>query len=249
MSGSATKTKGAGPPTLSGVIYSTLRQDILQGGLAPAGKLRIEQLCQRYGVTSTPVREALNQLAVEGFVERRDQRGFFVAEVSPTELEQLTDTRCLVEPIALQEAIKHRTVAWEEQVVLSCHRLSRVDRSASSEVYRENPEWEKAHRAFHMALIATCPSRWLVDFCGLLTDHAARYRSLAMSVIYPKRDVPGEHLGLMEAAIHGDVEDVVARLITHYRRTAGIILTAQPSVLAGNGADPATPDRRKRKPR
>jgi DNA-binding GntR family transcriptional regulator len=227
MSELALKAKGAGPQTLSGLIYSTLRQDILQGALAPAGKLRIEQLCQRYGATSTPVREALNQLVMEGFVHRRDQRGFFVAEASLTELEQLTNTRCLVEPIALREALAHRTEAWEERLVLTFHRLSRVNRSGSFGSYSENPEWEKAHRTFHMALISACPSRWLVDFCALLSDHAARYRNLAMSVIYPRRDIATEHRDLMEAAIHGNVEDAVGKLVAHYRRTAEIVRTAE----------------------
>jgi GntR family transcriptional regulator, carbon starvation induced regulator len=235
MSESAPKVRASTSSTLSGMIYSTLRQDILLGELAPAGKLRIDQLCRRYGATSTPVREALNQLAMEGFVQRRDQRGFFVAEASMAELEQLTNTRCLVEPIALREALLHRTVAWEERLVLACHRLSRVDRSISAETYSENPAWEKAHRAFHMALIATCPSRWLVDFCGLLSDHAVRYRNLAMSMIYPQRDVAGEHRALMEAAIHGQADDAVTRLVEHYRRTAKIIETSTWSGAASEG--------------
>lgn len=212
--------------TVSGMIYATLRQDILRGALPPAGKMRIEELCRRYGVTSTPVREALNQLSREGFVERREQRGFYVAEASMTELEQLTNTRCWVEPIALREAIAHRTIEWEERIVLAYHRMSRIDRSIGGETFKDNPEWEAAHRAFHMALIATCPSRWLIDFCGLLSDHAARYRNLAMSVIYPARDIAGEHREIMDVVISGDTEQATATLIKHYRRTAQIIQTA-----------------------
>jgi DNA-binding GntR family transcriptional regulator len=215
-------------PTMSGVIYATLRQDILRGALPPAAKLRIDTLCERYDATSTPIREALNQLASEGFVQRRDQRGFFVAEASQTELTQLTNTRCWVEPIALREAIAHRTTAWEEQAVLAMHRLSRVSRSSSSGRFTASADWETAHRAFHRALIATCPSRWLVDFCMLLSDHATRYRNLSMSVVYPNRDVAGEHRLLMEAAISGDSEGAVERLLLHYRRTASIIEASAP---------------------
>jgi len=223
MSETYSRPERSSPPTISGVIYSSLRQDILRGDLPPAGKLRIEELCKRYGVTSTPVREALNQLTTERFVQRRDQRGFYVAEASLAELEQLTNTRCSVEPIALREALAHRTREWEENLVLACHRLSRVDRSTDAETFKDNPEWETAHRVFHMALIASCPSRWLIDFCRLLSDHAARYRNLSMSVIYPVRDVAGEHRQLMETAIHGRVEDAVSMLVEHYRRTADII--------------------------
>ena len=230
-------------PTMSGVIYATLRQDIMRGALSPAAKLRIDSLCERYDATSTPVREALNQLATEGFVQRREQRGFFVAEASPDELMQLTNTRCWVEPIALREAIAHRDTAWEEQIVLAMHRLSRVNRSSSSDRFTASEPWETAHRAFHLALIATCPSRWLVDFCMLLSDHATRYRNLSMAVVYPKRDVAGEHRLLMDAAIAGDTEGAVERLVQHYRRTASIIETSAP---ASAPAGTATTKARKR---
>jgi GntR family carbon starvation induced transcriptional regulator len=232
-------------PTMSGVIYATLRQDILHGALSPAAKLRIETLCQRYDATSTPVREALNQLATEGFVQRREQRGFFVADASHLELAQLTNTRCWVEPIALREAIAHRTTAWEEQIVLAMHRLSRVNRSSSADRFTANSEWEAAHRAFHQALIATCPSHWLVDFFMLLSDHATRYRNLSMAVVYPNRDVAGEHRLLMEAAISGDSEGAVDRVVQHYRRTAAIIETSAPP---GARAQVAVARKRRLKP-
>jgi GntR family carbon starvation induced transcriptional regulator len=211
------------PTTLSSAAYARLRHDILQGALPPGQKLRIEEACARTGATSTPVREALNQLAKEGFVERREQRGFVVAEVSASELSELTDTRCWVEPIALREAIAHRTQAWEDTVVLSFHRLARTARSVSTMSFRENPEWESTHGLFHLALIATCPSRFLIEFCRHLSDHAVRYRRQAMSTAYPNRDVTAEHRALMEAAIDGRADDAAELLIAHYRRTASFV--------------------------
>src|SRR5438132_3065937 len=218
------------PATLSSACYARLRGDILQGALPPGRKLRIEEACARTGATSTPVREALNQLAKEGFVERREQRGFVVAEVSASELAELTDTRCWVEPIALREAIAHRTQAWEEAVVLSFHRLARTARSIDPTAFRENPGWEAPHGAFHLALIATCPSRFLTEFCRHLSDHAVRYRRLAMSSAYPTRDVTTEHRALMEAAIDGRADDAAELLIAHYRRTASFVLASDTSL-------------------
>ena len=211
------------PTTLSSAAYIRLRRDILQGALPPGQKLRIEEACARTGATSTPVREALNQLAKEGFVERREQRGFVVAEVSASELTELTDTRCWVEPIALREAIAHRTEAWEEALVLSFHRLARTPRSADATAFHENPAWEAPHGTFHQALIATCPSRFLIEFCRHLSDHAVRYRRLAMSSAYPSRDTTAEHRALMEAAIDGRADDAAELLIAHYRLTASFV--------------------------
>ncbi len=212
------------PATLSGAAYQRLRRDILDGALPPGQKLRIEDACARTGATSTPVREALNLLAMEGFVERREQRGFVVADVSALELGELTDTRCWVETVALREAIAHRNQAWEEQIVLSFHRLARTARSTDDAIFRENPEWEAAHGAFHAALIATCPSRFMIGFCRHLSDHAMRYRRLAMITAYPRRDITAEHRAIMDAAIDGRTDDAMAALVQHYRTTASLVL-------------------------
>jgi DNA-binding GntR family transcriptional regulator len=209
--------------TLSGAAYDRLRRDILSGDLPPGQKLRIEDACARTGATSTPVREALNQLASEGFVERRAQRGFVVAEVSGAELAELTDSRCWVESIALRQSMTHRSQEWEDRLVVAFHRLARTSRSTDDVVFEENPAWEAAHSAFHAALIAACPSRFVLDFCRRMSDHAVRYRRLAMRVAYPLRDVTNEHRTLMEAAIDGREDDAVDCLVQHYRRTAGFV--------------------------
>jgi GntR family carbon starvation induced transcriptional regulator len=223
------------PATISAAVYARLRSDIVEGAFVPGSKLRIDEMCARYGATSTPVREALNQLASEGFVRRREQRGFSVAEASAAELEELTNTRCWVEAIALREAIRHRSVAWEEALVLAFHRLARTERSTDRAAFRENPDWEKAHRAFHVALIATCPSRLLIEFCVRLSDHAVRYRRLAMTAAYPHRDIAGEHRGIMEAAVEGRSDDAVERLIRHYRRTADYVLEGAENAVRRSG--------------
>lgn len=214
------------PLTLSAAVYARLRQDIVDGTLPPGGKLRIDTVCTRYGVTSTPVREALSQLASEGFVLRREQRGFSVAEASSAELQELTDTRCWVEAVALRQAMLHATPAWEEGIVVGFHRLSRTARSTDAQTFRENPAWEGTHRAFHMALLATCPSRWLIAFCGQLCDHATRYRRLAMTAVYPNRDTLREHRDIMDGVLAGDADAAVDVLLSHYRRTADIVIGA-----------------------
>jgi GntR family carbon starvation induced transcriptional regulator len=206
-------TKTVPSSTRTSTVYRVLRQDILCGKLSPAAKLLIDEISQRYGVTST-----------EGFVHRVDQKGFFVAQVSRRELTELTNTRCWVESIALREALAHRTPQWEEQLILAGHRLSRINRSSDPEVFQENAPWEDTHKQFHMALIATCPSRWLLDFCSLMTDHAARYRYLSMSLAYPERDVTKEHKALIDAAIDGPPARAIEMLVEHYRATADIIV-------------------------
>lgn len=224
--------EGSGPQTLSAAVYVRLRQEIVDGTLQPGGKLRIGAVSARYGVTSTPVREALSQLASEGFVLRREQRGFTVAAASDPELQELTETRCWVEEVALRQAMRHATPDWEEGIVLALHRLSRTPRSTDAATFNENPTWEGVHRAFHGALLATCPSRFLLAFCDRLRDHATRYRRLAMTAAYPNRDIAAEHRAVADAVLSGKADAAVDVLTSHYRRTASIVAGARSSQVA-----------------
>jgi len=217
------------PSTLATVVYERLRRDILGGLLRPGQKLQVEFVRDRYQVGNSPVREALSRLSSDGLVERREQRGFYVAPISADDLRELIKTRCWVEAIALRESIAARTPEWEEGLVLALHRLSRVPRSLNSESFATNPEWERLHRAFHIALIRNCGSRWLLAFCEGLIDQAYRHRQLAVAKIYPERDEAQEHRAIVQAAIEGDADTAVRELEAHYQRTAKIILECMES--------------------
>jgi DNA-binding GntR family transcriptional regulator len=209
--------------TLASSVYDMMRQDILKGDLPPGEKLRVEYLRDRYGVGASPIREALNRLSVDGVVMRVDQKGFRVAEVSVIELDELIKTRCWLEETAIRESIAVGDDAWEEQLVLAFHRLSKTPRSADQVTYAINPDWEVLHRAFHLALIGACGSRWLLSYCEQLNDLADRYRQLAVRVTYPRRNELDEHQAIMDAAVNRNADGAVEVLMDHYRRTADII--------------------------
>ncbi|MFM0155680.1 GntR family transcriptional regulator [Paraburkholderia sediminicola] len=211
--------------TLATNLYDRIRADLLDGRLEPGRKLQIEFLCDHYQAGQTPVREALNRLTSDGLVERRDQRGFAVRGISASDLREITKTRCWLEEVALREAFAIRSVEWEEQVVLACHRLSKVPRSLSETEYKENPEWERLHRAFHRTLIGGCQSRWLIIFCDQLTDQLYRYRQLSVRRVYPKRHEAEEHQAMLEAVVAGEASRAIELVKTHYQRTADIILS------------------------
>ena len=212
--------------TLATGVYERMRREILCGDLPPGEKLRVEHLRDRYGVGASPIREALNRLSVEGVVLREDQKGFRVAEVSVAELDELIKTRCWLEATAVRESIAAGGDAWEEDILLAFHRLSKAPRSADAESFEINPAWETLHRAFHMALIGACGSRWLIAYCEHLNDLADRYRQLAIREAYPRRNEQDEHRAIMDAAIARDADSAVAALHQHYRRTADIIRTS-----------------------
>ncbi|MEM7026352.1 MAG: FCD domain-containing protein [Pseudomonadota bacterium] len=236
-----TRPQQAGRETLATAVFDRLREDILNVALVPGEKLRVEFVCDRYQAGSSPVREALSRLSANGLVERKEQRGFYVAPVSATDLEELTKTRCWLESIALRESIGGGGEPWEEAIVLASHRLERTPRSLDGNSYQTNPEWELRHQAFHDSLIAACGSRRLLQSCVQLREQAYRYRQIAAATAYPNRNERDEHEAIVRATINRDADMAVDLLQQHYRRTTDIILarpaTLAPEALAHRGED------------
>ena len=191
---------------------------MLNGVLQPGQKLKIETLREQYDVGASPVREALSMLTAEGLVQRLDQRGFRVTDVSVTGFEELLRTRCWLEERALRESIASGSDRWEENVLLAHYRLTRTPRS-DGESDRPTPIWEKAHRLFHISLLAACRSQFLIGYCGQIYDLNIRYRNLAGSVAYPSRNVGQEHQNICDSSLARDADHAVALLIDHYTST------------------------------
>lgn len=220
----AKKDISAGAVTLATAVYDQLRADILAGKLPPDSKLGIEFLCRRYDTGQIPIREALNRLSSDGLVDRLDQKGFRVSPISAKDLEELTKTRCWLEGIALTASIERRNKVWEESVVLAHFRMTRTPRSLSKTAYRENPDWEPLHRAFHLALLSNCGSRWMLDFCAQLADHSYRYRQISIQSVFPISENRDTHEPIMKAALDGDASRAVSLLQRHLRFTSETIL-------------------------
>ena len=221
------------PASLTSQIYDRIRSEIILGALEPGLKLKIEDLRQSYGTGASPVREALSLLTSDRLVERFDQRGFRVAHVSAEAFNELLKTRCWLEERALRESIAHGGKDWEEGVVLAHYRLSRTPRSATPKTFIASAEWEDLHRRFHMALISACGSSTLMRFCEQLYDENIRYRNLAGSSAYPKRDVNQEHEDIVGAALDRDADLAVDRLTAHYGKTGAFLADRIGSSTAG----------------
>jgi DNA-binding GntR family transcriptional regulator len=222
------------PPqsTLSSSAYERIRQDILRGELAPGLKLRIDYVTSRYGIGSSPVREALSRLTADELVERHEQRGFVVAQISIDQLREVIKTRCWLEEVAIREAIRNATEASEDALVVALHHLSRTPKSDTQDPQRINPKWEERHAIFHDALIANCGSTLLFQYCRELRGLADRYRLLAAASVPPRKELD-EHKAIFEAVIDRSAERASALLREHYGITQAIIeqhLSASPAI-------------------
>ncbi len=204
--------------TLVESSYHRLRSDIIGGKLTPGAKLRIEELREDYQIGASPLREALNRLAGEGFVTVEEQRGFKVAPISLNDLRDLTRTRSLLEREAIKESIRNGDDEWEANVIAAYHRLQKAD-----EIYGKNlDEWERRNEEFHEALIAACTSTWLLRFRHILYEQHKRYRFISILAHEEDRNVHREHLEIMQTTLARDVKAACKATDYHIQRTLEI---------------------------
>ena len=217
------------PAMLSEVAYQRLRADIVAGTLDAGKPLRLEALRQRYGLSFSPLREALMRLQSERLVLSTALRGFSVAPLSREEMKDATETRILIESEALRRSMRDGDDDWEAAIVAAFHALSlqaeRQSRLAGDVEAADMHAMDERHYQFHRALIAHCGSPRLLDLADQLYVETQRYRlpCLVGQVAGTQaRDVAAEHQQIMDATLRRS-EDAVRHLAEHYQRTAAII--------------------------
>lgn len=206
--------------TLASTAYGRLRREIIAVEIPPGARLHTRQLCARYDMGLSPIREALSRLSSEGLVRQSDQRGFVVTPLTADDLEALTRTRIWLNEIGLRESITHGDDAWEEQVIVSFHRLSRIPRFIED---ARNHAWDAAHQVFHAALVAACRSPWLTGYCEQLFDAFERYRNLSAFTAAARPGHVDEHRAIMEATVGRDADQACQLIRNHYELSATLV--------------------------
>lgn len=203
--------------SLTEFAYRNIRSDIIAGVFPAGAKLQIEDLKARYGLSASPLREALARLISQGFVSMENQRGFRVARMSQEDLADLTLARQVIETAALKLAIAYGDDAWEADILAAYHRLDRYVQRMDNAPTSNLVEFGELHKAFHVALIAACASPRLLEEQGRLYDQAERYRHHMMQAYLLEIGVGimDEHRQLMELVLARKAEEACSMLHHH----------------------------------
>jgi DNA-binding GntR family transcriptional regulator len=195
------------------VVHAALREAILSGELAQGEVLSQVQLAKRFGVSRTPLREALRLLQGEGFIDSVPNRRVRVASVSVEDLEQLYTMRIVLEALAVRLSVPHFDDADFERLN-AC--LSEMDDHAKS---RDIDGWNRPHRAFHRGLVAHAGPR-VATLVGHLADTADRYRRLAVTQgDHAWTQVAMEHRSILTACEDRDAGEAGVAMARHLART------------------------------
>jgi DNA-binding GntR family transcriptional regulator len=216
--------RGSVTATAAEAAARRLRQDIVAGDLAPAAKLRLRDLVERYGIGATPLREALSRLAAEGFVHGEGQKGFSVPPVTRAHLLDITRTRQMLEPEALRLAMEAGDAGWEDEIVAALSLLKREieRRDPASAAWQDS--YEAKHHRFHRALVAACPLRALAGFCDELYVQMTRYRRVMKTVLIDWHRAVAVHEELAALTLARDAPRAMAAIRHHIGTTADAVL-------------------------
>ncbi|WP_406374967.1 GntR family transcriptional regulator [Streptomyces sp. NBC_00647] len=198
--------------SVRGQILDALRTALVAGELAPGEVYSAPALGERFGVSATPVREAMQQLALEGAVEVVPNRGFRVIERGTRELAELAEIRGLIEvPVMLRLARTVPAARWAELRPLA----EATVRAASSGC---RATYAESDRSFHRAVLALAGNAQLVRIADDL-HRRAQWPLVGGPVSRGRADLvadAAEHTALLEALIAEDLAVVQSLVREHF---------------------------------
>ncbi|GGR69163.1 GntR family transcriptional regulator [Streptomyces humidus] len=203
--------------SVRGQILDALRTALVTGELLPGEVYSAPVLGERFGVSATPVREAMQQLALEGAVEVVPNRGFRVIVRGARELAELAEVRALIEvPVLLRLA---RTVPGERWTELRPLAEAGVRAAASG----CRATYAEADRLFHRALLALSGNEQLVAIADDL-HRRAQWPPVGGPARHGRADLvadAAEHLSLLEALTAGELDVVQTLAREHFAASNG----------------------------
>ena len=198
-------------------IYSALRAEIVALRRAPGQPISEKDLALTYGISRTPVREALLRLAAEGLVVIFPQSGTFVGRIPVTALPEAILVRKALEDLTVRHAAQNASVENVAQLKMLIERQQKTERR------RNHDAFHAADEKFHalIAEIAGHPGVWrLVEQVKVQVD---RYRRLTLPVPGRMGRVVAEHGEIVSAIAGRDPERAAAAMAAHLDGLSGSI--------------------------
>jgi len=203
--------------TKAEVAYELVRDQLLRGDLVPGSVIQQAALARDLGISTTPLREALRRLMMEGLVELDAHRDARVTRLTAEEARDLVEIRRSLDPLAAGLAAERRT---RDDLALI--------RSTAEELLPlrtdPGPVALATHRRFHVAIYTASHNQLLVQTLDGLWDKADRYRRLALEDGRTEEDLDRthtEHLALVDAIAAGNSDTAAAVMLAHVDASLG----------------------------
>jgi DNA-binding GntR family transcriptional regulator len=204
----------ARPAPLRQAVYDTLAEMIASGALTPGQHLVEAELADHLGVSRQPIREALQRLALDGWVELRPAYGAYVHVPTAEEIVQLLGVRSALEAYSAREAAQHAT----EDGVNRLRRLYEAGKAALAA--EDHSGLIAANTDLHAYIVAMSGNRVLGE---LIAQVERRIRWYYLPIARPRgAGAWQEHDGVIQAIADGDASRAERLMRAHTERTTDL---------------------------
>jgi len=196
-------------------IYETLLLRIRNLEYKPGMRINLDKLKEEFSVSTAPIREALQRLAKDNIIIVKPRIGFNVASLTKEDVENVFETRKLLESYCLRISIKtedKESLISIRATMLGLKKQLETEDPPSEELVKECIEIDDfLHRNI---LIGNCSNKFILNFYDTLDNFSSIIRHFSFRL---KEDI-AQHIAIVEAMIEPDLAKAEERLITHLDR-------------------------------
>lgn len=200
---------GASATKNSDVVYRDLRRDIISMRLTPGTGINEKELTQRYGISRTPVREAVLRLAEDRLIDVVPKSGTFVARIPLSMVREALVARRALEAVTVREA----TAKASESQLMELRAI--IQRQREKAEAGDEAAFHKADDDFHAAIAAAGRLAGIWDMIQQIRIQIERYRRLTLPQPGRMLKVVGEHEAVLDAMERRDADEAVERMAFH----------------------------------
>ena len=206
-------------------LISDIHKEVSSGVLKPGDQLEVTALAERFGVSRTPIREAIRTLVETGVLETRPRKGSFVRVLSVKQLLDLFQVAAELEGMACRLAalsLTKENVEAIERGLAKCTQAAEV---------QNNAEYAMANLDFHTAIHNASGNDWLIEQLRQLQINLNSYRTMPYEIRGRLNKSTDEHKIICDAIISGDGEHACNLMRDHMmlqgKRLPSIIATLE----------------------
>jgi DNA-binding GntR family transcriptional regulator len=208
--------------SLVDLVADKIRTNIYSGKYPAGRKLIVRELSEEFDVSHTPVKDALNRLIAEGYIEALPRRSMVVRSFTYVELIEKLEVRLMCEIFYAEEIIayaqQHPEVIEEMQSILA---KMQKDLQDSTQINYE--AWVKSEVKFHFCYLQGCRNKQMLDLYGKLQTNRVTYLAYLGTSHAPLKYSTlknnfAEHQVILQAIIAGDTKKFLCGVIQHIHR-------------------------------
>ena len=206
--------------TLRSQVRDVLLQRIRAGSVPWGEPINEVRLASELGVSRTPLREALIELAASGHILSSDSQGFSFLEFNAAELMEVAPVIATLEALALRFTSKEDIIELADELLRTAKQFNE-NQTIHDKLMEIDQEW-------HELMISACPNEFLVNEISRIREEFHKYESLLVPSSTSVARVAQEHVKIAESLCKGDIDGASEALMTNWVNGARRILEASP---------------------